>query len=962
MKKLLLLFAILNLFHHPSFSQNRKTNEVQNPIMDSLNLELKKAKQDTTRLRIYLALCDACDINDNLKYTEPLIKLLDKFIEEAPNDKKKKHYLEKKADAYGFVRAFYDDKKDTAKTVEVQKIRINIYQEAKDTEAIIGQMRGLSNYYMSFQNYPKGIEYCEKALAMAKEMNYKKGIAGCLRQIGEIYKGQGENAEAMEKFQQSSSIYSELKDTIALADVLVSEGLLYCQFHDYKKALECYNRCILLYEIKKEKRGVRKGYDCIAGVYIENNDFPNAMVYLQKCLSMSEEMKDNYWIGLSLKSIGNIYSQQGYYDKALAKIKEALIIYKNLRDETQTGWSYNRLADTYFKQKNYSTAKLYSDSSLAIEKKQAFISNLQNGELLATKIDSARGDGNGAYEHYKQYILLSNKLKSEEVHQLAQKEKYQNEYDKQKAIDKAISDNEIEKQKIVRNSFIGGFALMILLAGVSYRNFRRKKKDNKIIETQKAELQNSFSNLELLNNISTEITSSLNIDNVMSEIYKNLSSIMDISFFIIATYHESEKNVEIKYCVKDGKVVREEFKTSILNPDSYTAWTIKNKSEIIIMDEEKERSNYLNSVRQLHGKEDMMTDTVVFIPLLINEKVIGLYSVQSVKKNAYTKTDINILRSLSPVIAVALNNADSYNKLDTANVEIVKQKTVVEEKQREILDSIEYALRIQTAILPPNKTVKKYLENSFILYKPKDIVAGDFYWMETVQFTDETMKGFTDKGHPNIGTSAHQIILFAACDCTGHGVPGAMVSVVCNNALNRAVREFGLTQPAAILDKTSEIVIENFSKSEEDIKDGMDISLCSLTLNPSPKERGQDPSYTLQWAGANNPLWLLQNGELIETKADKQPIGRDEDSKPFTNHSFNLKATDTIYLFTDGFADQFGGDTGEKKLTKKRFKDLILSIQNLSMQEQGAALDKFIIEYRKEVEQIDDILVMGVKI
>jgi hypothetical protein len=148
---------------------------------------------------------------------------------------------------------------------------------------------------------------------------------------------------------------------------------------------------------------------------------------------------------------------------------------------------------------------------------------------------------------------------------------------------------------------------------------------------------------------------------------------------------------------------------------------------------------------------------------------------------------------------------EQKNIIELKEKETQKQKTIVEEKNREILDSIEYALRIQTAILPPQKIVKQYLENSFILYKPKDIVAGDFYWMETV----------------------NDLVLFATCDCTGHGVPGAMVSVVCHNALNRAVREFGLTQPAAILDKTAEIVIENFSKSEEDIKDGMDISLCA---------------------------------------------------------------------------------------------------------------------------------------
>jgi len=305
---------------------------------------------------------------------------------------------------------------------------------------------------------------------------------------------------------------------------------------------------------------------------------------------------------------------------------------------------------------------------------------------------------------------------------------------------------------------------------------------------------------------------------------------------------------------------------------------------------------------------------------------------------------------------------------------IVEQKTIVEEKQREILDSIEYALRIQTAILPPQRIVKQYLENSFILYKPKDIVAGDFYWMEAIQldnvpisqFGNEINEKDENNLHQQIGTLSNcQIVLFAACDCTGHGVPGAMVSVVCHNALNRAVREFGLTQPAAILDKTAEIVIENFSKSEENIKDGMDISLASITYDSQSKK------IELQWAGANNPLWIVRGkgtlndvagDALIETKADKQPIGMNEDKKPFTNHSFALQSGDSIYLFTDGFADQFGGDTGEKKLTRKRFKEVLLSIQHLSMNQQGIELDKFITEYRKEVEQIDDILVMGVRV
>ena len=161
----------------------------------------------------------------------------------------------------------------------------------------------------------------------------------------------------------------------------------------------------------------------------------------------------------------------------------------------------------------------------------------------------------------------------------------------------------------------------------------------------------------------------------------------------------------------------------------------------------------------------------------------------------------------------------------------------LEEKNNDILDSVNYAKRIQSAILPPQKSLKEHLENSFVLYLPKDIVAGDFYWMETI----------------------NNMVLFAVADCTGHGIPGAMVSVIGNNALNRSVREHGLTEPGKILDRSRALLIQEFQKSEEEVKDGMDIALCTL--------RGNE----LCFAGANNPLWIVRNGELLETRGDTPP-------------------------------------------------------------------------------------------
>lgn len=266
-------------------------------------------------------------------------------------------------------------------------------------------------------------------------------------------------------------------------------------------------------------------------------------------------------------------------------------------------------------------------------------------------------------------------------------------------------------------------------------------------------------------------------------------------------------------------------------------------------------------------------------------------------------------------------------QLMQSTIEILAQKTIIETKNKEITESIEYAQHIQHALLTPSHIVKEYLKKSFILYKPKDIIAGDFYWIEHVD----------DK------------IFFAAADCTGHGVPGAMVSVLCHNALNRSISEFGLDQPAKILDKTRAFVIEEFANAEEEVKDGMDIVLCMLQGNH------------LAYAGANNPLWIISNGELTEIKADRQPIGLFDHSHPFTEHTFELKKGDTVYIFSDGYRDQFGGPKG-KKFKVEPFRKLLLSIQQAPMSKQRMIIDQVFEEWKGNLEQIDDVCVIGVRI
>ena len=260
----------------------------------------------------------------------------------------------------------------------------------------------------------------------------------------------------------------------------------------------------------------------------------------------------------------------------------------------------------------------------------------------------------------------------------------------------------------------------------------------------------------------------------------------------------------------------------------------------------------------------------------------------------------------------------------------------IEHQKNEITQSIEYAQHIQQSILPDKEIIYEALPNSFVLYKPKDIVSGDFY-------------AFTQK---------EGIIIIAAADCTGHGVPGALMSMLGSNILYQIINEKNILTPSEILFHLNLGVTESLKQNKNEGNDGMDIALCSFSY-PLPGNNGIRFSYS----GAYRPLYLIRNGELIETKATKMPIGGQQKNEErfYQNHEFELQKNDTIYLTTDGYADQFGGEKG-KKLTTSKFKEMLVSIQHLSMSEQEKYLSNFIENWRGANEQIDDICVIGIRV
>lgn len=264
--------------------------------------------------------------------------------------------------------------------------------------------------------------------------------------------------------------------------------------------------------------------------------------------------------------------------------------------------------------------------------------------------------------------------------------------------------------------------------------------------------------------------------------------------------------------------------------------------------------------------------------------------------------------------------------------EIEVQKQKIEELYIDVTDSIRYAKRLQQSILPSDNFVRNALPDSFVLFKPKDIVSGDFYWVEQNE----------DK------------VLFAAVDCTGHGVPGAFMSLVGHNGLNRALHDNNLDVPSKILDDLNKATSEVLNKEdqEEEVNDGMDVAMCSIDYK----------KMKLEYAGANNPLYIVREGELMETKADKFAIGgAGQDEKRFTNHEFDLQKDDIVYVFSDGYADQFGGERG-KKFMYRQFRNLLVEIQDKPMDEQKRILDTTITDWRGSIEQIDDIIIIGVRV
>ncbi len=461
---------------------------------------------------------------------------------------------------------------------------------------------------------------------------------------------------------------------------------------------------------------------------------------------------------------------------------------------------------------------------------------------------------------------------------------------------------------------------------------RVQERTSEVIK-QKELLEKNFQDTKLIAQITKDISSSLSVETIVSRVYENINTLMPSESFGIGLYNPVSHSLQFPgFIERNEKMPFFEFHCS--DKDRYAVWCFDNEKEIIINDNHTEYSKYIKVLKApVAGKSP---ESLIYLPLFTKDKKIGVLTVQSFTKDAYHEYEVNILRNLALSIAIALDNASLYENLEEKvkerTQEVNSQKAIIEEKNKDITDSIKYAKKIQQALMPDPDALKKVFSESFVYYRPKDIVSGDFYWIETF---------------------SENVTVFAAADCTGHGVPGAFMSLICNDLMTQVIKDQNVTTPGQALTILDERLRSMLNKSSDhSSNDGMDIALCAYF----PKQM------LLQFAGAHRPLLLIRDGELIEHKPSKHSIGGYiSGNKMFEDKTIQLQKGDSLYVLTDGYSDQFGGQNG-KKFKFKKLQKLIQSIAHMSMAEQHDLLEEAFISWRGSHEQVDDVCVIGVKV
>lgn len=684
---------------------------------------------------------------------------------------------------------------------------------------------------------------------------------------------------------------------------------------DYSKTLEYYQKALTLYEDLNDRNEIAKCLIKIGKIYILQTDFTQALTYTNRALEIAEEIKNNETLADCQMNIGNIYIYQSNYPLALTYYFKALKLSEELKNNDKMAFCIGNIGTIYLYQQDYKKALDYYFRTLKLTQK----SNIKALYVNIGHAYSKLGEESSALDYYFKALELVDKTKEKNTVAilylgigsiLFERKEYPN------ALNYFFQSLNIAETSSDQNLI----AANLLNIGDVYSQTGKFKEAETFLKKAIA-ITDSIGGIDLL----------LQSEETLSRLYNTTGQ-----------YEKAFIHYKKSVTLKDSIFSQENKKQLVQKEMTYE---FDKKSEILKAENEKQ---------QAIAEQKAKTQNIIIWSVTGGLLLVFIFTGLIFRSLYVTRKQKNIIEKQRNEVSKQKEIADSQRIIAEELRSVAeKQKEVVQEKQKEIVDSITYAKRIQTALLTSDGYIKEHLPaEHFILFKPKDIVSGDFYWALNIMQLNEWE---LEKNSIELSNSAKRknIFYIITADCTGHGVPGAFMSMLNISYLNENVIERKIRLPHEILNAQRKEIIQalNPKGSMEESKDGMDCVLCAYDFD----------KMILNFAAANNPLWLIRKGELIEYKADKIPVGKyDEVLKPFTLQTIELQKDDIIYTSTDGFADQFG--TNGKKLMKKKFKEELLTIQHLSMNEQKEYLDNFFESWKGNNDQVDDVCVIGVKI
>jgi serine phosphatase RsbU (regulator of sigma subunit)/tetratricopeptide (TPR) repeat protein len=897
---------------------------------------------------IFCAFYFLADYDNALKYAYDMLAHSEK-IKDANGE----------ANALNGIGTVYYTSGENKKAVEVLSRGLKVVEKLDDKHLLARILDGLGSAYFNLKDYEQSIIYKNKCLETARFIGLKQVESYAIDGLAKIYLSINDLKNTEKYFKESLALREELDFKAGISETHLQLGELYIKTGDAEKALFHLNTALTVSTEINAKEVIYKTHEALSRYYEKQNNtalfishFKSHYQYKEEFFSEKNKQKmKSAEMQFRISRMEEEKELLAQKNKDLEALSNDLARLSDLGKTITAQLSVESINKTVYEIINsMMDAPGFGIGLAEDERILVFPGYIEKGEILESSgYDLSDENRMASLCYNREMEIVINDFEAEAGKYIKKKMKpvvgesvNSLIYLPLKVNDKKIG--VITVQSFSKNAYndyhvnlVKNLAIYCAIAIENATMYERLEERvaqrTQEVVRQKEELQRSHETTHLLSIIGQEIISSTDFDSIFKSLHQSVSKLMNADCFGVRIYDPQRAEIEYRYEMERGERL-EPLTVSMSNEDNFSVWCVKNRKEIFINDNQKEYHKYTKKIVVPSGD---MPHSLLFCPMAIGERIVGVITVQSFEKNVYVPLHIDILKTLGTYTAIAMENANLVENLEVKvkerTSEVVKQKEVIEEKNKHITDSIKYAKRIQEAIIPGEDMVKAMLKNSFVLYKPKDIVSGDFYWIER-------------KGNK---------ILFAVVDCTGHGVPGAFMSIIGFNGLNQIVNEYHYTKPSEILTHLNKTISHTLRQRVEDsvIRDGMDMAICSIDLEENK----------LEFAGAFNPLFIIRNNEVVEIRGDKQPIGNflGHENYEFTNREIDLLPNDKLYLFSDGYADQFGGPNG-KKLKYNYFRQLLLDNHTKPMEEQKRSIDAFFENWRQGFEQIDDVCIIGVGI